>query len=166
MKKVNLYVLYFVFFISAGFASAQGFKGLIPLESTCEDVKRILKVEKCSDPYSVYFFKDFIVGVYFKTDPPSEEDRWCYNVPTGTVTSFTFSFNKRIPMEDFEYELKFAERIENDIVTIVYDNREKGVGAYVHNGLITRAFFGPTPEQRKKYAYDCKSACKQENHDE
>lgn len=161
MKTVNLYVLSFVIFCFTGLVSAQGFKGLIPLESTCEDVKRILNVEKCSYPLSVYSLKDYIVGVYFKTETRSEDDKWCYKVPVGTVTSFDMSLNKGIPIKDFEYKLKFAEKLENDIVTIVYDNREKGVRAYVQNGVITNAFFGPTPEQRKKYAYECKSGCKQ-----
>ncbi|MEZ5421576.1 MAG: hypothetical protein R2682_00605 [Pyrinomonadaceae bacterium] len=161
MKTVNLFVLCLVIFAFTGLVSAQGFKGLIPLESTCEDVKRVLNVEKCTVPFSVYFLKDYMVGVHFKTETPSEDEKWCYKVPVGTVTSLTVSYNKPFPLKDFEYRLEYAEGPFGDVDTTAYKNEEKGVSVFVNLGRINTANFMPTPDQRKKYAYDCRSGCKQ-----
>lgn len=157
--RLNFLLLILVPFSCSEYISAQGFKGIIPLESTCEDVKRTLNVEKCTFPFSIYYLKDFTISLHFEKKP-SESDKWCYKVPVGTITSFTVSYNKRLPIKDFEYELKFAEKLENDIGTIIYENSEKGVAVYVQNEVITDAMFGPTPEQNRKYLYECKSACK------
>ena len=114
--------------------SAQGYKGIIPLKSTCEDVKRVLKVDECKEPFTMYSLEDIRVSIHFTKDGATENNL-CYRVPTGRVLSFTVSFNKAVPLDKFEYKLKFAEKIENDIVSIIYANEEKGVSAYVQDGM-------------------------------
>lgn len=163
---LNVFLLILMFCSFDGFVSAQGFKGIVPLESTCEDVKRILQVEECIVPRSIYWLQDFRVSISFTQEKPSEGDKLCYKVPAGRVLSLTVSYNKPFPIKEFEYELKYTEGPFGDIDTISYENEEKGVSVLTNLGRINTAIFAPTPEQHKKYAYECKSTCKQENNNE
>ena len=162
MNRLRLNILILMFFSFSGVLLAQGFKGIIPLVSTCDDIKHILQVEKCTVPFSVYFLKDFSIDIHFEKEKPSESDKQCYRVPAGTVTSFTVSYNKPFPIKDFEYELKYKEGPFGDIDTTVYKNPENGVYVLVNLGRINTAIFTPTPEQNRKFLYDCKVACKQD----
>jgi len=158
--KLNILLLFFVFFACNEYSFAQGFKGIIPLESTCEDVKRILNVKECQFPLSIYWLKDFRISVRYTQEKPSESDKLCYKVPAGRVSSVTVSYNKPFPIKEFEYELKYVEGPFGDIDTITYENSEKGVDVFTNLGRVGTAIFGPTPEQYRKFSYDCKSACK------
>jgi hypothetical protein len=141
------------------FTSAQGFKGIIPLESTCEDVKRILQVDECKVPQSVYRLKDYTVSISFN-DNSLDESKICYKVPKGRVISLVVSYHKNIPIKEFEYELKFVKKLYNDIDEDWYANNEKGVSVLSQIGLVSSAVFVPTHEQHKKFAYECKTAVK------
>jgi hypothetical protein len=140
--------------------SAQGYKGIIPLESTCEDVKRVLKVENCTfSPLRRDWAKDWI-SVSFATAKPDKTQKTCYKVPVGKVISISVSYNKPILLSEFEYELKYAEGPFGDIDGYSYENPEKGVSALVHkdmfgNKSIHQAFFGPNVEQHRKFSYKC-----------
>lgn len=142
------------------FVSAQGYKGIIPLESTCEDVKRILKVENCT--FSLLnrdYTKDWI-SVTFATAKPNKTDKICYKVPVGKVTSISVSYNKPILLSEFEYELKYAEGPFGDIEGYSYENSEKGVSVLVHkdmfgNKRIHNAYFRLNVEQHRKFSFEC-----------
>ena len=158
--KMNLLLLILLVFFCGGYVRGQGFKGIIPLESTCEDVKRILKIEKCTFPLSVYYLKDFTVSIHYTKETSSEEDKWCFKVPAGTVDSITVSYNKKFSIKEFEYELKYKEKLIDDIDITVYENVEKGINVTSNNGFVGIATFAPTPQQYRKLAYQCKSTCK------
>jgi len=158
MKKklrLNFLLLILMLFSSYTLLSAHGFNGIIPLKSTCEDVKRILKVEKCEFPYSLYFLKDFTISIYYTKEKPSETDKVCYKVPAGRVSSIRVSYNKQFPIKDFEYNVKYAEGPFGDIGTIAYENLEKGVSVFTVDGVVGTAFFKPTLKQHRKFSYSC-----------
>ena len=134
---------------------AQGFKGIVPLKSNCEDVKAALNVKQCTFPQSVYRIEGFTVVVNFTEENPSAKDKFCYRVPAKTVSSLTVTYYKQIPLKDFEYKLKFVEELNNDISTVVYENSENGIGVFSHNGLISDVIYVPTPKDHKKYSYPC-----------
>jgi hypothetical protein len=160
IKAKNLFLI-LIFFCCCKFVSAQGFNGIIPLESTCEDVKRILQVEECKSPRSVYWLKDYTVDVsFYENKPIGIEKNLCYKVPAGRVIGISVDYYKRIPIKDFQYALKYAETLPNDISTEIYENEENGVSVFTHNGLISTAIFLPTPEQHKKFAFECQTAGK------
>ena len=138
-------------------SSAQDAIGLIPLESTCEDVKRILKVQECTFPQSVLFLSDFWVTLNFVSNRPAEPDKnqFCYNVPNGRVQSYTIAYNKPFPLKDFPYELTYVKGPFGDIRTVAYENRERGIKVLSNNGKINTVSIVPTPRQRQKFAYSC-----------
>lgn len=140
--------------------SAQGFKGIVPLESTCEDVKRILKVENCTfSLLSRDWTKDW-VSVTFATAKPDKTQQLCYKVSVGKVISITVSYNEPILLSEFEYELKYVEGPFGDINGYSYQNSDKGVSGLVHEDMfgdkrIHEAHFGPNFEQHRKFSYEC-----------
>lgn len=133
----------------------QDFKRIIPLKSTCDDVKNALSVEKCDFPQSIYRLKDFTVVVQFTEEKSSANDKICYKVPPKTVSSFTVTYNKSILLKDFEYELKLLGDINNDIFTVAYENKEKGITVLSNNGIIEEVIYGPNVENHRKYSYPC-----------
>ncbi len=148
-----------ILFGFCNFTSAQGFKGIIPLESTCEDVKRILQVDECKFPRSFYWLKDYRIDISFNENR-SVESKICYKVPKDRVISLVVSYNKNIPIKEFEYDLKFVQKLNNDIDTIVYENEENNISVFTHLGLVSYAVFIPTQEQHKKFAFECKGSKK------
>jgi hypothetical protein len=155
--KFSAVVFMAIFFCCCRFVPAQGFKGIIPLESTCEDVKRILQVETCRLPISTYYLDDYVITVFYTKDKPSAKAATCFKVPAGRVSSLTVSYKKPFPIKDFVYALKFSQTVLSDIETTTYENSEKGILAYVDNGLISTALFGASLKQYQELAYKCKS---------
>jgi hypothetical protein len=147
-----------IFFCCCPFVCAQGFKGIVPLESTCDDVKRILQVRTCALPTSVYYLEGFVVTAHFTKAKPSKGDKNCFRVPAGIVSSLVVSYHKPFPIKDFEYELKFSQIMSSDIETATYENSEKGIVAQVDgNGLVETVLFGPAPKRFQELSYNCKS---------
>jgi hypothetical protein len=69
--------------VTVSVSSAKEWRGIVPLHSTCEDVKRILSVSICDSPHDI---EDGRVFITFSKKPCA--DGW--DVPPGTVLSVTF----------------------------------------------------------------------------
>lgn len=67
--------------IACSVSHAKGWRGIVPLHSTCEDAKRLLHIAKCQT--GSYDFKDERAFIWFSEKPCA--DGW--NVPSGTITS-------------------------------------------------------------------------------
>lgn len=159
MKCISkLFIISMVFFVMPVFANEQGFRGIVPLKSDCEDVKRILQVEKCTFPQSIYRLKNFNVVVNFTTDKPSKEDKICFKVPAGLVSSLTISYHKSFPLSEFEYEVKYIEGPFGDINTTVYGDKEKGIRVFTIDGHVSYVGYIPTEMEYQKLSYLCKSS--------
>lgn len=88
-------------------------RGLVPLHSTCDDVKRELGVESCASPISDYTLPDFRVVVEFKNET-CDRTLLGWRVPLGTVTAITLSPRKEMPPSEFGLDLSKYERKEDD----------------------------------------------------
>jgi hypothetical protein len=69
--------------IAPSISFAKEWRGIVPMHSTCEDVKRILSIERCET--SFYQLKDEAVYIFFSEYPCHGE----WNVAPGTVTGIT-----------------------------------------------------------------------------
>src|SRR3989442_384516 len=79
----------FLMLTTTSFSQSKGWRGIVPLHSTCEDTKRLLGITKCET--NSYDLKDARVFIWFSKKPCV--DGW--NVPPGTVTSIeVFPKNK------------------------------------------------------------------------
>lgn len=119
-------------------------RGITPLRSTCEDVKKILKVDTCTLPISEYTLPDFRVMVEFQNETCDSEPR-AWRVPKGTVTAITISPRNEMRPSEFGLDLsKYKKREDGEIVGVEhYDSEEEGVTVDLYRGFVQNLFLYP-----------------------
>lgn len=132
MKKFILLFLIFILGTPLSLSNTDSkhkWEKIIPLVSTCEEVKKTLEVKKCSFPKSIYQFPDYIIGIDFSTG----NDKW--KVKKGTVTGVTIGLFKAIKLDDYVKDLKNYKiiPIKNEMNFYEYINKEKGILLTVSN---------------------------------
>lgn len=85
---------------------AQQWEEIKPLISTCEDIKRLLKVEGCSEPV-IYTGANYQLSLFFSNSLLSERDKkkLTCDIPMDTVIKVSISFDRMIPLTNFEKDL-------------------------------------------------------------
>lgn len=119
-------------------------RGITPVHSTCEDVKKILKVDTCSLPISEYTIPDFRVKITFANDDCNNSpDAW--RVPKGTVLSVVVSPQHAMTVSQFGIDLAgFKKREGEEIIGMEqYDLDEQGVSVELFQGYVLNVFLGP-----------------------
>lgn len=119
-------------------------RGITPLRSTCEDVKRILNIDSCAGPESSYTLPDFRVSVEFAKHDCNEAPR-AWRVAKGTVVALTVSPRKEMTPKEFGLDLsKFKKREDGEIVGLVhYDSEEDGIRVDLYRGFVQNLFLYP-----------------------
>lgn len=122
-------------FAAVSVCSAKEWRGLVPLHSTCEDVKRILNVTKCGNSYET---DEGRVYITFSKKPCA--DGW--KVPAGTVLEL-FVYPKAKQLNEMDLNLaNFKKEASYDSPNYVYySNREEGITLLV------------TPDQKVQSLY-------------
>lgn len=127
-------------------------KKIVPLISTCSDVKQLLNVRDCRPPRMKYEDPKFDVVVDFSTD----EDEW--KVSKETVVYVTVIFHQLVRLRDYEVNFKdYAIRREGDVPEImVYKNGKRGIELNVQTAIgaepyVSSIFFYPSEENAKKF---------------
>ena len=117
---------------------------ITPLQSTCEDVKEILKVDKCKFPISEYTLPDFKVMVTFENETCDTEPR-AWRVRKGTVTSLAVSPRHEMLPSELDLDLsKYRKRDDGDIVGVEhYDNEDDGISVELYRGYVLNLFLHP-----------------------
>lgn len=108
-------------FATVSVCSAKEWRGLVPLHSTCEDVKRILNVADCGGSYDTDEGK---VKIDFTSKPCA--DGW--NVPAGTVLRISI-YPKAKQLRQMNVDLAhFKKYVAYDSANFTYySNVEEGV---------------------------------------
>ena len=119
---------------------AQDLRGIVPLHSTCEDVKRVFGLRDCD-----YVIKtdEGTINLSYSTKPCV--DGW--NVPAGTVISLTVFPGKKLPLTDLHLDLKaYQKAVSYDQPDIThYLNAEEGIDITVTpDGKVDSITYGPT----------------------
>lgn len=119
-------------------------RGLTPLRSTCDDVKKVLSIETCSMPLTNYDQPEMQVMISFAAgDCDKAPQGW--RVSKGTVTAIILS--PQIPMtpEIFGLDLsKFTKRADGEIVGLDhYTSVEEGVAVDIYGGVIQKLSLYP-----------------------
>jgi hypothetical protein len=147
MRFIVITVL--ILMASLDISLAQGWRGIKPLRSTCEDVKRALGVDKCDYPKSVYRFKEETITVGFIMCPCPilcyhESSGW--NVPIGTVGGITRDRRIPLPISDFDVDSSKWKKTETDMIgQLLYNNYEDGVALSAINGKVfTIRYYAPS----------------------
>lgn len=103
--------------------SAQEWRRIVPLHTTCDDVKAILKVDDCKIPVSNYKIANTAYNINFSNG----DDEW--NVPRGTVTGAIIRFQSDIKLKELGVDLEGFEIVpEDDLPNAwIYRNDKKGI---------------------------------------
>lgn len=119
-------------------------RGIAPLRSTCEEVKKILQVETCSLPRANYTIPDYRVTITFANDDCGKSPR-AWRVPKGTVLSLVISPEHNMTVSQLGLDLsKFRKREGEEIVGMEqFDNDEEGVSVETFNGYVMNLFLSP-----------------------
>jgi hypothetical protein len=127
-----------------------GWRGITPLHSTCDDVKRVLGVERCTCPISRYTLPDFRVMVEFESETCDSEPR-AWRVPLGTVTAVTVSPRKEMLPSEFGLDLsKYERREDGEIVGVEhYESRKEGITVNLYHGFVQDLFIYPPAREEK-----------------
>lgn len=117
MKRV-IYISLLLILVSVAHnvARAQEWRKLVPLVSTCEDVKNIFKIKTCEFPYMTYETSAYKAQIEFSKDNFGNEcapNNSFRNISKETVLSVSIRLNEGIALKDFEPDLS-GYKIEQD----------------------------------------------------
>lgn len=144
MRNKSKAIGFFLVLLCAATAEAKGWRGITPLQSTCEDVKKILRVDTCTLPISRITLPDFRVMVEF-ADKTCDSRPRAWRVPKGTVVAITLSPRSEMRPSEFGLDLsKYNKREDGEIVGLEhYDSDEEGVTVGLYQGFVQNLFLYP-----------------------
>lgn len=123
--------------------NAQEWHKIVPLHSTCEDVKRLLGIDSC-DPRTLVIENERI-NIDFAQKPCI--DGW--NIPEGTVISITVYPSKRPTLSDLGIDFSKYEKTARPPVFTVYSNPEEGIAIVVDpDERVEHITYGPTTKDK------------------
>jgi hypothetical protein len=139
MKQILFSVVPIILLSASG--QAQGWRGIVPLRSDCESVKRLLKVDQCTP--GTYMLEEDNLSISFSDG--SCETGW--KVSPGTVISFYVHTRRKLRFSsqypDSSKFVKSSNSLSHDVV--YYENQEDGVTvAVLKDGTIVHTFYGPS----------------------
>lgn len=140
----------------SGSGQAQGWRGIVPLRSNCESVKRLLKVDRCTA--GTYLIGEDNLSISF-SDGTCEMG---WKVSPGTVLSFYVHTGRKLRFSsqypDSSKFVKSPDPLTHDVV--YYKNQEDGVTvAVLKDGTIAHTLYGPSS---KDLALKCDNEMSQE----
>lgn len=124
-------------------AYGQGFRGIVPLHSTCEDVKRVLGVSGC-EPSTTYEAGNERIKILLSKAPCERAWQKSWNVPPGTVMSVERSFVTPIPLSDLNVELGRYEKSDLNGGQSTYISNEDGVIILESGGRVSSVAYAPS----------------------
>jgi hypothetical protein len=139
-KMRFIVVVVFVLLTFPDICLGQEWRGLKPLKSTCDDVKRVLSVDHCEYPRSTYRLVDEIIEISFVTCPcPSicngENRGW--NLPPDAITAIHRELRKGLPVADFQVNSDRWTKTTTDFIgQVTYSNDELGLTLSAVDGRV------------------------------
>lgn len=111
-------------------------RGLTPLHSTCDDVKKVLGITECSEPRTEYKDSEWRVTIEFAQGCDKEGKG--LRLPKGTVAAIIVTPQTPMTPSQFGYDIsKYEKREDGEIIGIEhYTNNEDGVWFDMYKGYI------------------------------
>jgi hypothetical protein len=133
--------------ISAIPTYAKEWRGIIPMKSTCEDVKRILGVTTCNPPDEIYDLGDEKVRIEFTKYPCHRAYTKFWDVPVGTVIIIERYLKKPITIAELGVDVSKYEIATTDMIDMnIYSSEEEGMSFYALKDQVREIFYMPTKE--------------------
>lgn len=133
-------------------ALAQGYKGIIPMHSTCKDVERSLGGEHCGKKEVNLKFPNEKVRIAYSTKRFEKFYGINWDVPPGTVIIVSRQFLMGVKPESIGLEIKEDEyeKNTNDIIgQIIYDKKSGELGLILTYGFVNRIVYYPSNADRE-----------------
>lgn len=139
-----------VFFMFGSYVLAQDLKGLLPIKSTCKDVKKIFNTANCKKVENIFETGGEKIHIVYSTKNCQTFFGYRWNVPIGTVIIISHYFNrniKEVTLEDLGVKLKEEDYNKNltDVKSfIIYERKTGGHSVSIIDGLIDNILYTPT----------------------
>ena len=147
-------IVAFMLLVTPDICSAQEWRGIKPLHSTCEDVKRALSVDTCEYPRSTYNLEDEIVEISFVTCPCAsvcyrENPGW--NLPLDTVTGIHRELRNGLPVADFDVNRDGWTKTHTDFIgQVIFSNEELGLTLSAVDKRVLSITYYPSADKNKQ----------------
>ena len=141
MRKITLSFCLLVTMPAITFA--RGWRGIVPLHSTCTDVKRLLGLTACDN--SPHRLNDETVTIIFSEKPCLEG----WNVPTGTVMTVDVHPKPGLRLADLQIDEDNYKKTADEHVKGVfyYTNSKEGISITVFpDGTVGNFLYGPATD--------------------
>ena len=135
--------------VSAFTAQAREWRGIIPMKSTCDDVKRILNVTTCDPPEETYDLGNEKVRISFSKSRCFKAYQKLWDVPVGTVIIIERHLKKPIAMSELGIDSTKYKITTTDVVNLnIYSSEDDGLWFYAFNDRVQDIYYRPTKEDQ------------------
>jgi hypothetical protein len=169
MKMLLNMTLILVIALVGKTALAQDFKGIIPIKSTCKDVKKVFADVDCRKPDYVFETKEEKIRIVFTTRKCQKSFFTRWNVPVGTVLFIDREFNRHVrevTLEELGIKLDLSEYNKNttDVESIFfYERKTAGYSVGIVDGFVDSILYTPTLKDAEDNACKVKYARRKRN---
>lgn len=153
MRMRMFFLLTSLILVNSIIALAEGYRGIVPMRSTCKDVKRILRVSTCNPPNNTFDLEEDKVKIKFSTQPCEKAWTKQWDVPVDTVLIV-----EQFPKHPFDFSNLKIDISKYSVLTLdnlsqkAYLNKEQGIEIYTRGNKVIAITYTPT---RKKYYLLC-----------
>ena len=153
--RLSLLAVSFFLVFASGNASAQGWRGIVPLKSTRADVERLLGKPSENPPIYIYYLEDNTVTFEYSTCGCGPQCKEGWDVPIDTVLLISVGVKGQVKFEETKMDLSNFKRVRGnyDIPDhFYYVNENDGVTYEVGQGYLVSYIYRPP---RKDYDKRC-----------
>jgi hypothetical protein len=149
MNKFTVTIACCFLIFLADASPAKDWRGIVPLHSTREDVRKILGKPRSDNNLSDHYRIDNLyVNIWYATEPCSGLlYHWGnYGVSAGTVFSVGINFEEGIPLAKFKIpNMEKLKRGKPDSTfTVDYFDADEGIEYSVQDGKVVSVTYGPS----------------------
>jgi hypothetical protein len=135
--------------------SAQEWRGIKVMRSSCQDVKRVLGVAKCEYPRSTYRMEGEVVEISFvscRCPIVCHDTNLRWNLPLDTVVGIHRELQSGTSVADFEVDRgKWTKTSTDFIGEVIYSNEELGIRISAVDGRVLNVTYYPPLEKNKQF---------------
>ena len=152
MRRITIVIgCMWLMLVTASTSSAQGWRGIIPLRSTRQDVERLLGPP--TDYY--YYLKNETVSIDFASGVCKGDGPDSYKVPAGTVTRIMVIPKSELSLKAMRVDVtRYKKQADEDIKPhVFYYNEEAGEAIEVFDGKVQSITYVPKASEASLKCY-------------
>jgi hypothetical protein len=147
MRSINVLLVCLCLSLSTAIhAQEKGWRGIKPLQSTREEVERVIGTSTEQSPV-LYKLDDVIVVIDYVGNAPCGSERASgWKVPPGTVITIAMHFKTRINFSDLKIDTSKYKKIDDPELPSNYHyvNTEEGIDIQVSGSTVEGMSYFPT----------------------